>query len=134
VTTFKLTAPATVYTVAGHTTSNTFFGSSMLFGNVYRKVRLPEGALLFDWPGGSFALVRGKLIEVTAEITTKHPFEKSYGGRPTFEATWRHVQKVQVADPTDTPRVTRGEQRFSNPVPKATLCANGVDWLLRGGR
>lgn len=131
--TYALNAPFAVFTRVGTADSNTWIGRSQLLGHVYRRIELPKGTVIVDWPGGVFAVVNGQLINVKPRISTKHPFEKTYLPLPTFKETWSDAKllSLQPSSVTGIPsRPTEPSERFPLPVPGATQCENGIDWVL----
>lgn len=75
--------------VAG--SSNTFVGRSQVLPVVWREVEVVPGDAILGLVGGDFLLRAGSAVAVpvVAAVSEKHPFEKTYGGLPSFEEKWR---------------------------------------------
>lgn len=72
-----------VFALIGHSKSNTYVGSSMLCGNVYRRLTLTRGDEVHALAGGVFAITKdGHSFSVTLTLSEKHPFEKVYYTAP----------------------------------------------------
>lgn len=93
---FEVVEPFKVYIKVGISKSNTFIGSSMMYGNVYEHVTLEPGDEIHDLHGGVYAIIDGEPYKAYPEISEKHPFEKSYG---THEEQWpvKNLRKITEA-------------------------------------
>lgn len=80
---FKVTSPFEVLVPVAHYDTNTFVGSSQMLGTLYRRVRLETGDEVHDLFGGVYVVSHRLGIRKRAfmELSDKHPFEKTYGGR-----------------------------------------------------
>src|SRR4051812_46094252 len=78
---YTVTRAFTVYALVGHSDSNTYYGASMICGNVYRREQLRPGDEVHALCGGTYAVrLDGELLAVALTISEKSPFEKTYGG------------------------------------------------------
>ena len=103
-----VTAPFTVYVKAGTVESNTSYGSSRCYGNLWQELTVQPGALIADLAGGTYLQTDdGDAVMVKIALSDKHPFEKVYSQWPVdklertakFDLDW-----VALAlGPTDTP-------------------------------
>lgn len=93
----EVTEPVEAHVLVAHYPSNTSFGSSRMYGNVYQPVTLQPGDLVADLPGGMFARHNGVWYDAAIELDEKHPFEKSYLPKapPTWPASVREVGKPE---------------------------------------
>jgi len=75
---FMVTKPFNILIAIGNYPTNSYFGSSPLYGTLYESIILNTGDLLADLFGGVFALHNGKMYQAKMKLSDKHPFEKVY--------------------------------------------------------
>ena len=76
---FEVVEPFQVHLLVGISQSNTFVGSSMCYGNVWRRIMLPAGTRIADVFGGVEVVLPGGRASWPTQVapTGKHPFERS---------------------------------------------------------
>jgi hypothetical protein len=108
---FKVTSSFDVFVAVGHAPSNSFYGSSQIFGTVYRKVTLTPGDEIHDLCGGVFVVTGGVAYAATMKIDEKGAFERSYGS---VEEQWPtdnievSATRKEVAYPSKLPTIEPG--------------------------
>jgi hypothetical protein len=122
---YTVTRAFTVYALVGHSDSNFHYGSSMVYGNVYRRVELQPGDEVHALVGGTFVLrFDGELLKVCLTITDKSPFEKRYGGEL---ERWPLDALQQTLTPTV---IERYPHEFPHVAAGPERCANGIDTVI----
>lgn len=81
-TVLEVSEPFPVCLREGSTDSNTFVGSSMMCGIVWRQATLVAGDLIYDTYGGVFVRHDDRWWDARPHISDKHPFEKVYLRKP----------------------------------------------------
>lgn len=112
---FEVVEPFEVFVRVGTFPSNTYYGSSQLFGSLYRRVKLAVGTRIDDLLGGVFAQLDGAMYEARMAVADKHPFEKTYGGP--YEA-WP-VDKLKRVDKPE------GSLRYMTTLPSVPAPSRG---------
>jgi len=121
----------TVYALVGHSESNTYYGASMIYGNVYRRLLLHPGDEVHALHGGVFAVQPGiaggdgpTVLPVRFTLSDKHPFEKTYGGE---QERWPLDRLRDTDTPTrlasyahTLPRITAGLVRIGRGIDTLT--------------
>lgn len=124
---YRVKHPFKVYVKVGFTESNTYFGGSMVYANVWEHRTLPVGTEIHALYGGTFVTCDGNVFEAQYTIDRKHPFEKDYFPR-TEQWPLENLMGISLDETTfrgrywdaDTPKVT--------PPAKATMA--GIDYVI----
>ena len=130
---YQVVHPFTAYENLGWTDGNdgnTYVGSSQMLPTVWKEIRVNVGDLMVDIPGGSF-LVRKHSnvgVPVVTKVSDKHPFEKSYGGRPLFSRLWPMNFMEEVPYP-DSVRYEVRNKKVELP-PGAKRHERNIDYIV----
>lgn len=129
---YAVVEPFTLYERAAITDSNTHFGASMVYGNVYRELLLPVGTELHLLAGGDFVVLPSAEsgLPIRYQLSDKHPFEKTYLPE---RVAWPFEKLRDLASPTKV-RYQRADQKVSRATLTAAgaqLVGRGVDWLMK---
>lgn len=89
---FEVTSPFKVFIPIAIYDSNTYYGSSMMFGTLYKQIDLNIGDCLYDTFGGVFVTYNGKHYPARINLSEKSPFEKTYG----FEEEVYPIDKLKL--------------------------------------
>lgn len=129
---FEVTERFPLYLKVGITPSNTYFGASQAYGNVYWLVHIEPGERIWDTFGGVYAEVDSAVHEAKIRLSDKHPFEKVY--LPIVDE-WP-VDKLRRVDMAPIP--SRVERRPLSSDELATIGAalygRGIDWVYEADR
>lgn len=116
--------------------SNTSFGSSMIYGNVYRAVTLDVDDVVYSSFGGLFVHHAGEWFEAAlpkSVMTRQHPFLKSYDDPVEM---WPVDSLDRIADDAG-PAWTAPATRTNPPTydlaalaDEAESLPSGIDWLV----
>lgn len=77
---FEVVEPFEAYIPVGKYLSNSFVGSSQMFGVAYQKITLKPKDQIHDLFGGVFVSYQNRMVPIKMQLSDKHPFEKVYGG------------------------------------------------------
>jgi hypothetical protein len=75
---FKVLRPFEVYLQVGVSGSNSSWGSSMIYGNVYKQYTLKRGDQIHSSYTDVYAVIRGVAYRATLAVSERGPFERVY--------------------------------------------------------
>jgi hypothetical protein len=120
---FEVVRPFEVFIRVGFSESNTYYGSSMVMGSVYRRITLKPGDQVHDLFGGVFVFSDGQPYEATTTISEKGPFEKVYY---TVPEEWP-VENLRAIDKQAALPLNR---RGLAKVPAGRLVGRSIDSIV----
>jgi len=116
---FEVIEPFEAYIPVGKYLSNSFVGSSQMFGIAYQKITLQPKDQIHDLFGGVFVSYKNRMVPVKMQLSDKHPFEKVYG----YEEEIFPVEKLKRIDLVegkkycnDLPDVSKPKQYFGRGI------------------